>query len=121
MGRGSEGYLRKEPPGGVFTEPRDHGLGRSRGGFTTKLHLTVEQGQKPLSIVVTASRGDSSQFEAVLKKGRVPRDGVGRPRTRPDRVRARTGAAGSSIQLLRSGWLVVTTRMPPGDFACSTA
>ncbi|WTS84624.1 hypothetical protein OG272_21010 [Streptomyces sp. NBC_00104] len=36
----------------MFTEPVDHGLGRSRGGFTTKLHLAVEQGQKPLSIVV---------------------------------------------------------------------
>lgn len=51
----------------MFTEPRDHGLGRSRGGFTTKLHLAVEQGQKPMSIVVTAGqRGDSPQFELVL-------------------------------------------------------
>ncbi|MEE1757602.1 transposase [Streptomyces sp. SP18BB07] len=59
------------------------------GGFTTKLHLVVEQGQKPLSIVVTAGqRGDSPQFEAVLEKIRVPRVGVGRPRIRPDRVRA---------------------------------
>ncbi|MFC8915035.1 hypothetical protein ACFT5C_04620 [Streptomyces sp. NPDC057116] len=44
----------------MFTEPRDHGLGRSRGGFTTKLHLAVEQRQKSMSIVVTAGqRGDS--------------------------------------------------------------
>lgn len=34
-----------EPPGGVFTEPDDHGVGRSRGGLTTKLRLTVEQAQ----------------------------------------------------------------------------
>ncbi|MEU6418192.1 hypothetical protein ABZ886_12890 [Streptomyces spiralis] len=55
---------RLTPPGGVFTEPRDHGLGRSSGGFTTKLHLAVGQGQKPMSIVVTAGeRGDSPQFE----------------------------------------------------------
>lgn len=55
--------LQKEPPGGIFTEPRYHGLGRSRGGFTSKLHLAVEQGQKPMSIVVTAGqRGDSPQF-----------------------------------------------------------
>ncbi len=26
--------LQEEPPGGIFTEPHDHGLGRSRGGFT---------------------------------------------------------------------------------------
>ncbi|GAA3801775.1 hypothetical protein GCM10023083_41000 [Streptomyces phyllanthi] len=87
-GPGSGGDLQKEPPG-VFTEPRDHGLGRSRGGFTTKLHLAVEQGQKPMSLVVTAGqRGDSPQFEPVLEKVRVPRIGSGRPRVRPDRVRA---------------------------------
>ncbi|WP_435859323.1 IS5 family transposase [Streptomyces tanashiensis] len=81
--------LQKEPPGGIFTEPRHHGLGRSRGGFTTKLHLAVEQGQKPMSIVVTAGqRGDSPQFEPVLAMVRVPRLGPGRPRVRPDRVRA---------------------------------
>ncbi|MFE6272639.1 IS5 family transposase [Streptomyces goshikiensis] len=67
----------------------DHGLGRSRGGFTTKLHLAVEQGQKPMTIVITAGqRGDSPQFEPVLNKVRVPRIGSGRPRVRPDRVRA---------------------------------
>ncbi|MFF4612853.1 IS5 family transposase [Streptomyces albidoflavus] len=70
-------------------EPDDHGLGRSRGGLATKLHLAVEQGQKPMSIVITAGQGgDSPQFEPVLNKIRVPRLGPGRPRTRPDRVRA---------------------------------
>ncbi|MFB6712533.1 MULTISPECIES: IS5 family transposase [unclassified Streptomyces] len=37
-GARKRGDLQNEPPSGVFTEPRDHGLGRSRGGFTTKLH-----------------------------------------------------------------------------------
>ncbi|MER5831374.1 IS5 family transposase [Streptomyces sp. NPDC002130] len=81
--------LQKEPPGGIAVEPADHGLGRSRGGLTTKIHLSVEQGQKPLSIVITAGqRGDSPQFEPVLDAIRVPRLGPGRPRRRPDRVRA---------------------------------
>ncbi|MEU9381228.1 IS5 family transposase [Streptomyces sp. NPDC048279] len=81
--------LQVEPPGGVFTEPDDHGLGRSRGGLTTKLHLAVEQAQKPLSLVITAGqRGDSPQFQVVLGRIRVPRLGPGRPRTRPDKVRA---------------------------------
>jgi transposase len=81
--------LQVEPPGGVSTEPDDHGIGRSRGGLTTKLHLAVEQGQKPMSIVITAGqRGDSPQFEQVLNKIRVARTGSGRPRTRPSRVRA---------------------------------
>ncbi|WP_406840859.1 IS5 family transposase [Streptomyces sp. AHU1] len=88
-GARKRGDLQKEPPGGVFTELGDHGLGRSRGGFTTKLHLAVEQGQKPMSIVVTAGqRGDSPQLEPVLEKVRVPRIGPDRPRVRPDRVRA---------------------------------
>lgn len=61
-------------------EPDDHGLGRSRGGFTTKLHLAVEQGQKPMSIVVTAGQpGNYPQFEAVLERVRVPRIGPGQP------------------------------------------
>ncbi|MFE1788087.1 transposase [Streptomyces sp. NPDC059525] len=33
-GARKQGDRQKEPPGGIFTEPRDHGLGRSRGGFT---------------------------------------------------------------------------------------
>src|SRR5690349_2587218 len=33
------------------TEPDDHGLGRSRGGFTTKIPLACEQGQRPLKMV----------------------------------------------------------------------
>lgn len=42
-----------------------------------------------MSIVITAGqRGDSPQFEPVLKKVRVTRPGSGRPRTRPRRVRA---------------------------------
>jgi transposase len=71
----------------VAAEPGDHALGRSRGGLTTKIHLACEQGQKPLSVVITAGqRGDSPQFQAVLGRIRVPRPGPGRPRTRPDRV-----------------------------------
>jgi transposase len=84
-----KGDLQAEPPGGVREEPPDHALGRSRGGLTTKLHLGCEQGQKPLSIVLTAGqRGDSPQFIAVIDGIRVPRLHAGRPRTRPDRVLA---------------------------------
>jgi transposase len=76
----------KEPPG---PEPADHALGRSRGGWTTKIHLGVEQGRKPLSLVLSAGqRGDSPQFVTVLEGIRVSRCGPGRPRVRPDRVLA---------------------------------
>ncbi|WP_190816212.1 IS5 family transposase [Saccharopolyspora pogona] len=84
-----KGADQRESPGGVDVEPDDHGIGRSRGGLTTKLHLSTEQGQKPLSVVVTAGqRGDSPQFQTVLERIRVPRAGRGRARTRPDRVLA---------------------------------
>jgi transposase len=86
-GARKRGDLQAEPPGGTGTEPGDHALGRSRGGLTTKVHLSCEQGHKPLSIVITAGqRGDSPQFQAVLAGIRIRRPGPGRPRTRPDRV-----------------------------------
>lgn len=73
----------------MAAEPADHGLGRSRGGLSTKIHLACEQRQKPLSILITAGqRGDSPQFQAVLEGIAVPRLGPGQPRTRPDRVLA---------------------------------
>jgi transposase len=88
-GARKDGHLQKEPPGGVHDEPADHALGRSRGGLTTKTHLACEQGQKVLSMVVTAGhRGDSPQFIPVLRRIRVTRLGVGRPRTCPDVVLA---------------------------------
>ena len=85
-----DGHAQQEPPGGVSgVEPADHALGRSRGGLTTKTHLACEQGQKPLSLVLTAGqRGDSPQFTAVLAKISVARLGGGRPRNRPERVLA---------------------------------
>ncbi|MEV4709398.1 IS5 family transposase [Actinoplanes sp. NPDC049316] len=82
-GARSGGHLQKEPPG-VHDEPADHALGRSRGGLTTKTHLACEQGQKVLSVIVTAGhRGDSPQFVAVLSRIWVSRLGVGRTRSRP--------------------------------------
>ncbi|GAB3945290.1 IS5 family transposase [Micromonospora vulcania] len=84
-----DGQAQKEPPGGVQAEPADHGLGRSRGGWSTKTHLACEQGRKLMALVVTAGqRGDSPQFIPVLAKVRIPRAGGGRPRTRPDIVLA---------------------------------
>lgn len=82
--------LQREPPGETSAdEPADHGLGRSRGGLSTKIHLACDQGRKPLSFVLTAGQaGDSPQFTTVLDRVRVARRGPGRPRVRPDRVLA---------------------------------
>src|SRR5919204_2902651 len=46
----------KEPPDTAGGEPADHGLGRSRGGLTTKIHLSCEQGQKVMSLLITAGQ-----------------------------------------------------------------
>jgi Transposase DDE domain len=84
-----DGAAQREPPGGVDDEPPDHALGRSRGGFSTKLRLACEQGRKPLVMRLTAGQcGDRPQFIAVLDELRVPRVGADRPRSRPDRVLA---------------------------------
>ncbi len=79
-----------EPPGGNGEPaPGDHGLGRSRGGWSTKLHLACEQGCGVLSVLVTPGQaGDSPQFTAVLDAISVPKLGGGRARMRPERVLA---------------------------------
>ena len=77
----------RRPPGGGGAE--GEGLGRSRGGFTSKLHLSADGRCRPLSLIVTpGQRADCTQFKPVLEKIRVPRTGPGRPRKRPDRVAA---------------------------------
>ncbi|MFK4116195.1 IS5 family transposase [Microbacterium sp. NPDC006705] len=73
-------------------EPSDHGIGRSRGGLTTKLHLVCDGRGRPLGMVITGGNvNDTTMMPAVLEDIRVPRDGEGRPRTRPDRVLADKG------------------------------
>ncbi|MFF4028130.1 IS5 family transposase [Nocardia elegans] len=85
-----DGAGQAEPPAGPGQcEPGDHGLGRSRGGWTSKLHLACDQGCRVLSVLVTAGQaGDSPQFTAVLDAIVVPKLGGGRARVRPERVLA---------------------------------
>lgn len=68
-------------------EPADHALGRSRGGWSTKIHLACERQRHMLAFVLTPGQaGDCPQMIPVLDQIRVPRPGGGRPRTRPERV-----------------------------------
>lgn len=85
-----DGAAQAEPPGGDGElEPADHGLGRSRGGWTTKLHLACEQGCRVLSLLVTPGQAaDSPQFTTVLDGIEVAKIGGGRARVRPQRVLA---------------------------------
>jgi transposase len=65
------------------------GLGRSRGGLSTKIHLLADSRCRPLARVTTAGqRHDSLAFEPLMGRLRIRRLGSGRPRTRPDRLLA---------------------------------
>ena len=49
-------------------EPKDHGLGYSKGGFGTKLHVVVENRQTPLNVIATPGQAhESTPFENVLE------------------------------------------------------
>ena len=62
-------------------------LGRSQGGFSTKLHLRADGGGKPITAVLTAGeRHEQIALEALLDHGGVRRPGWGRPRRRPRRL-----------------------------------
>ncbi len=70
-------------------EPDDHGIGRSRGGLTTKAHALVDgQGRLLTLIVGPGHAGDSPVLPLLLAELRVGRRGPGRPRTTPDLLRA---------------------------------
>ncbi len=74
-------------------------LGRSRGGLSTKVHLSADGKCRPLSLVVTpGQRADCTQFEPVMDKIRVPRLGAGRPRRLPDSVSADKAYSNSLIR-----------------------
>ncbi|WP_442538203.1 IS5 family transposase [Streptomyces pseudogriseolus] len=78
------------------------GLGRSRGGLTSKIHLACDGAGRPLAFTVTGGNtNDCTQFTAVMEAIRVPRPGPGRPRVRPDHV---IGDKGYSSKAIRT-WL----------------
>jgi transposase len=59
-------------------------LGRSRGGFTTKILLVGDSRARPVSRVTMAGqRHDSIAFEQVMARIRIRRRGPGRPRVTP--------------------------------------
>ena len=60
--------------------PQDQALGRSRGGFSTKIHLKVDLDGRPLAFHLTEGQAsDSPQFEILLDLGPdiTPRAAVG--------------------------------------------
>lgn len=71
-------------------EPRDHALGRSVGGFSTKLHILTDSHGLPLEAHLTPGQThESTQVEQVVGQQAVPR--VTGRRRRPLRLAADRG------------------------------
>lgn len=82
-------------------EPADHALGRSRGGFGTKLHLITDGNGIPLATLLTPGQAhESRSLEPLLRSVRLRRPGQqgGRPRSRPKRL---AGDKGYSYRTVR--------------------
>jgi transposase len=77
-------------------EPADHALGRSRGGFGTKVHLVTDGAGLPLAAAISPGQAHESKYvEPVLNAVRIGR------RQRP---RAVAGDKGYSYPSVRA-WL----------------
>ncbi len=80
-------------------EPADHALGRSRGGFGTKVHLLVDGRGIPLAATLTAGQAhESKAVEPTLESVRLKRPGRGRPRRRPRRLAGDKGYSYSGVR-----------------------
>ena len=78
---------------------RAEALGRSQGGFSTKIHLRAEGKGKPMTILITAGqRNEQTVFEPLMESGAVKRAGRGRPRLRPKRVVGDKGYSSTHIR-----------------------
>lgn len=74
-------------------------LGRSKGGFSTKLHLRCDNRGQPITFWVTVGeRHETVVFEQLMAQGAVKRPGGGRPRLRPRRVVADKGYSSAKIR-----------------------
>ena len=74
-------------------------LGRSRGGFSTKLHIRCDGRGRPMVFVLTGGeRHDGTAVDDLLAGGCVKRSGPGRPRHRPEAVVGDRGYSSHAIR-----------------------
>jgi transposase len=86
---------RRSPSG---EEPEHHALGRSRGGYGTKLHLLCDRHGTPLAVTLSpGQRHESLCFERTMDSVKIPTR-RGRPRQRPHRLGADKGYSYSRIR-----------------------
>lgn len=65
-------------------EPADHALGRSRGGFSTKIHLVCDAKGRAIAAELSPGQNHETTRFASLVDGIEVRGARGRPRKRPD-------------------------------------
>ncbi|WP_373313550.1 IS5 family transposase [Catellatospora citrea] len=104
--------------GSTVTNPRARqGIGRSRGGLTTKVHtLSDGRGRSLATRITPGQAADTRQLAALLDQVAVPRPGgIGRPRKRPDSLTGdKAYSSRANRALLRSR--DITTVIPePND------
>ncbi|MEH0875758.1 IS5 family transposase [Pectobacterium cacticida] len=89
-------------------ELEDHGLGRSRGGFGTKIHLATDGTGLPLSFCLSGGQAHESQYaETLLNRVGVIRQS-GYLKSRPKAVLADKGYSSNSLRIrLKKGIKVV--------------
>ncbi len=74
-------------------------LGRSKGDFSTKIHLRCDGNGKPITFLLTVGeRHEAVVFEQLMEQGAVKRFKVGRPRLRPARVVGDKGYSSFNIR-----------------------
>lgn len=100
----------------------DEALGRSRGGFTTKIHLRAEGQGKPMAFVLSGGeRHESKYLQPLLETSAVVRAGRGRPRIRPDRLVGDKGYSYTSVRKYlhaRGIRVTIPRRKDQGDDIC---
>ncbi|WP_420853240.1 IS5 family transposase [Segeticoccus rhizosphaerae] len=92
----------------VAGEPDHHELGTSRGGWSTKTHVAIDQHRGVLSFVLTPGQhGDSPQMATVLDGIHISRSGPG-----PGTHQAGSGAGRQGVLLPREPRLAACARDP---------
>jgi transposase len=105
-----------EVPLGLYDEPVDHDIGRSRGGLSSKIHHLVDGRGRPLVVLVGPGQAnDSPMFPVLLGHLRVERVGPGRPRTTPDAVLGDKAYSARAHRALLRSRAVKTVIPEPSD------
>lgn len=91
-------------------DPTAEALGRSQGGFSTKVHLRAEGGGNLITLVLTpGQQHEATVFEPLMAQGAVKRTGRGRPKRRPRRVAGdKAYSSGKIRQYLRRHGIRIT-------------